>query len=392
MADIVATRGTNGLRVVSTFSGCGGSCLGFEMAGYLPLYASEFIDAARETYERNHHGVFVDPRDIREVKPEEILERIGVARGDLDVLEGSPPCSSFSMAGDREGGWDKVKKYSDREQRTDDLFFEYVRLLRGIRPKAFVAENVLGLVRGTAKGYFKMILRELGESGYDVQAAALDAQWLGVPQARQRIIFVGVRRDLGIEPVFPKPLTYRYSIRDAIGDLVDGQLVGVSTDRYRPGGAEPRPRDYDVDAPAPTVSASGFGTGFVSQHHVYTAPEPPAGDGPSLVGYALHTEWKKLMPGQQSRRYFNLVRPDMRAPLPTVTAQGGTNPGTASVTHPLQPRKFTIAELRRLCGFPDDFILTGTYAQQWERLGRAVPPVMMFHVARAIARGVFGKE
>ncbi len=344
MTEIAATRGSNGLRFVSTFSGCGGSCLGFEMAGWLPVYACEFIDEARATYEQNHHGVFVDGRDIRLVTPEDILGRTGLAVGELDLLEGSPPCSSFSMAGNREGGWDKVKKYSDKEQRTDDLFFEFARLLRGLQPRAFVAENVMGLVRGTAKGYFKMIVAELSACGYDIEARALDASWLGVPQARQRIIFVGVRRDLARPPVYPDPLPFHYSVADAIDDL-----------------------------------------------RGYVAPDAPENDGPSLVGYALYPEWKKLIPGNQSRRYFNLVRPDRRRPLPTVTALGGSNPGTASVTHPTEPRKFTIAELKRLCGFPDDFVLTGSYAQQWERLGRAVPPVMMSHVARAIAQGVFDR-
>jgi DNA (cytosine-5)-methyltransferase 1 len=378
MDEIAAVRGSNGLKFVSTFSGCGGSCLGFEMAGWLPVYACEFIDEARATYEMNHHGVFVDGRDIRLVKPEEILEHAGLARGELDLLEGSPPCSSFSMAGNREGGWDKVKKYSDKEQRTDDLFFEFVRLVEGLQPKVFVAENVMGLVRGTAKGYFKNIVAAFNDCGYEVEARALDASWLGVPQARQRIIFVGVRKDLGRAPVYPSPLPYRYSIRDAIGDLVDGKIVAAT---IRDG------RRISADEPVPTIMTHG-NLHTRSERGIIVAPP---GDGPSLVGYALHPEWKKLIPGQQSRRYFNLVRPDARKPIPTITALGGSNPGTASVTHPTEPRKFTIAELKRLSGFPDDFVLTGSYAQQWERIGRAVPPVMMSHVARAIAQGVFDR-
>ena len=102
--------------------------------------------------------------------------------------------------------------------------------------------------------------------------------------------------------------------------------------------------------------------------------------------YAIGPEWDKLSPGEQSERYFSLVRPSLDAPSPCVTQRGGDR-GDASVTHPTERRKFSIAELRRICGFPDDYILTGTYAQQWERCGRAVPPVMMSHIA-ATARGL----
>src|SRR5207248_5858022 len=129
----------------------------------------------------------------------------GLTAGEVDVMEGSPPCASFSTAGKRQAGWGQVRPYSDTRQRTDDLFFEFARLVRGVRPKVFVAENVSGLVKGTAKGYFKEILRALKGCGYRVEARLLDAQWLGVPQVRQRIIFVGVREDLGVGPAFPKP-------------------------------------------------------------------------------------------------------------------------------------------------------------------------------------------
>jgi DNA (cytosine-5)-methyltransferase 1 len=99
-------------------------------------------------------------------------------------------------------------------------------------------------------------------------------------------------------------------------------------------------------------------------------------------GYAVGRELDKLAAGEQSSRYFSLTRAPLNGPSPTVTACGG-NASTASVAHPTERRKFAIAELRRICGFPDDFILTGTYAQQWERLGRAVPPPMMAALAAA---------
>ena len=207
----------NGLNAISTFSGCGGSSLGYRMAGYRVLYANEFIDAARDTYNANKRDyTYLDGRDIRTVTSESILEIIKLKKGELDLLDGSPPCASFSTAGKREKAWGKVKKYSDKAQRVDDLFFEFARLLEGLQPKTFIAENVSGLIKGTAKGYFLEILSTLKKSGYNVEAKLLDAQWLGVPQARQRLIFVGTRVDLPISPVFPKPHPYRYTLQDAL--------------------------------------------------------------------------------------------------------------------------------------------------------------------------------
>jgi DNA (cytosine-5)-methyltransferase 1 len=331
----------NGFNAVSTFSGCGGSSTGYRMAGFRVLWASEFIDAARESYEANKAPyTILDGRDIREVEASDILNATGMGVGELDLFDGSPPCSSFSTAGKREKLWGETKKYSDKAQRTDDLFFEFARLLGGVKPKTFVAENVSGLVKGSAKGYFLEILARLKAEGYVVSARLLDAQWLGVPQTRQRLIFVGVRQDLaeryGVAPAHPSPLPYRYSVREAL----------------------------------PWI-ASTF------------EKAPPVEPEADMTPYAVGAEWDKLKQGEQSDRYFQLVRSSLDAPVNTITAAGG-NPSTASVSHPLEKRKFSIAELRRLCGFPDDFILAGSFGQQWERLGRSVPPVMMQHIAASV--------
>jgi len=421
------------------------------MAGYAVLWASEFVPAAQATYRANHPDTPLDARDIRLVKPEEILAAVGKARGEVDVLEGSPPCASFSTAGKRATHWGPIKKYSDVKQRTDDLFFEFIRILDGVRPKVFVAENVSGLVKGIAKGYFKIILAAMKAVGYRVEARLLDAQWLGVPQSRQRIIFVGTRDDLPIRPAHPRPLTYRYSVREAIPWLagltftphgpnsfdvpahpMDGPAPAVCAGEggtwaghearvVEDTGSEFGAGDV-TDRPAPTVRASGDGQLFVervvhdtsggrgaspsfSQGDVTERPCPAITVGVGglnsshylvektrvegdISAYSIGEEWDKLGPGQQSDKYMNLVRTDPERPCPTVTQMGGS-PGIASVTHPVEKRKFTIAELKRICAFPDDFVLTGTYAQQWERLGRAVPPLMMRAIARTIKEEIF---
>ena len=100
--------------------------------------------------------------------------------------------------------------------------------------------------------------------------------------------------------------------------------------------------------------------------------------------YAIGAEWDKLKPGEQSKKYFQLIKAHPDKPVGTILQSSAAFPSAACVTHPYEKRKFTIPELKRICGFPDDFILTGTFAQQWERLGRAVAPPMMAAVAKHI--------
>lgn len=332
----------NGYRVASTFSGCGGSCLGYRMAGFRVVYANEFIEEAQRTYKANHPQSFLDTRDIREVRPQDVLERAGVERGELDLFDGSPPCSAFSTAGKREAGWGKVKAYSDKAQRVDDLFFEYVRLIDGIRPKVFVAENVSGLVKGTAKGYFKRILAALQEPGYRVSCRVLDGQWLGVPQMRQRTIFVGVRADLRHAPAHPDPLPYRYTV----GEAVAGLPPGGEAKWLKPG---------------------------TDTHRFWLASRP----GASLA------EACRELTGKNS--FLTHVKQSPARPANTITQ------GTQQLYHWEEPRTLTLQELRRIGGFPDDFVLTGDFSQRWERIGRAVPPLMMARVAEAVATKILDK-
>lgn len=438
----------NGYSVVSTFSGAGGSCLGFRLAGFRTVWASEFVPAARETYMANFPEVPCDPRDVRTVTGQSVRACVGLGLGlrlspleEIDVLEGSPPCASFSMSGRREQTWGQVRKYSDTQQRVDDLFFEFSRLVGELRPRVFVAENVSGLVKGVAQGVFIQIMRSLRAHDYHVACRLLDAKWLGVPQSRRRVIFVGVRKDVG-QPRFPRPLPYYYTLAEALPHLggatarTGRNFVARQTPLGRPADCivASSPGNYRVtfdrrqsfsgknaeldgrdvtDRPSPCVTVGSAGKAHFAvvkrggwrrgQTHSADEPAPVVqaygigGSGPHQVmldEYAIGREMDALATGQQSTRYPNLVRAHPERPSPTVTAAGG-NKGTAAVVHPSERRKFTIAELKRICAFPEDFVLTGTYAQQWERLGRAVPPVMMYHVAReveAILREADGVE
>lgn len=349
MAEIAAAP-KNGLVVVSTFTGCGGGCSGFEMDGYRVAWANEFVPAAQDSYRPNHPGTFLNTDDVRTVEPGRVLEEAGLEPGAIDVLEGSPPCASFSMSGKRHRHWGEERRYSDTTQRTDDLFFEYVRLLAGLRPKTFVAENVAGLVVGSAKGYFKEILRAMkaaGPEGYRVEARLLDASWLGVPQVRRRLIFVGVRGDLcerhGVGPVHPRPLPYRYTWADAM--------------------AAPLPATDDP--PPPEV------LGEKARRLI---------DWSRRRGRTYLKDAHLALYGRESWMNHHTAVPHL--PVETIPAQ-------STCAYPAEGyRSLSVPELKRVCAFPDDFELTGTFVQRWERMGRSVPPVMMRAVAREVREKV----
>lgn len=340
----------NGYNVVSTFSGGGGSCLGYRMAGYRVLWSNEFVEEAQKTYRANHSAI-LDTRDIREVNGSDILEATGLDVGEIDVFDGSPPCCAFSTAGKREKGWGKKNAYSDgKVQVIDDLFFEYIRLVGETKPKVFIAENVSGLIKGTAKGYFKAIIRAMQDEGYTVKAALLNASWLGVPQARERVIFQGVRNDLGLSPVFPKPNKRQTTLGEAFDSLEqDEEQRAWLLEKYK---------------------------GYKVGKKLSEMPKNPK----KPIGY------NKFSGGTS---YFNLVRQSMERPCTTVCQTG--NLGSATVTHPSEDRPFTIPELKRIFTIPDDFVLTGTYGQQWERLGRMVPPVMMREISSTVEREILCK-
>lgn len=192
-------------RVVTTFAGAGGSSTGYEMAGGKVLLAAEWDEHAIACYRLNHPKTDVYQGDVAKLTVDEVLRRTSMMPGELDIFDGSPPCQGFSTVGDR--------SMSDSR---NQLFREYVRLLAGLRPKAFVMENVSGMVRGKMKLIFVEALKALREVGYNVRCQLLDASYFGVPQQRQRIIFIGVRNDLGLEVSHPKPQTRQMSLRRAL--------------------------------------------------------------------------------------------------------------------------------------------------------------------------------
>ena len=206
--------------LVSLFAGCGGSSLGYKQAGFDIKLAVEWDSKAADVYRRNFPETSIFGGDIADLTADEALEITGLQPGELDVLDGSPPCQGFSTAGRR--------KFGDSRNR---LFKEYVRMIDVFKPKMLVMENVSGLWKGKMKLMFAEMTIALKQAGYKVSCRELNAWWYGVPQDRRRLIWIGVREGLYMEPSHPKPTTkYPVSVRDALGHLYDSEhqeVIGI---------------------------------------------------------------------------------------------------------------------------------------------------------------------
>ena len=321
----------NRFTVVSTFSGCGGSSLGYQLAGGKVLLAVEQDDNAVATYRLNFPDTPIYHGDIGKLTVEACCEKAGVNPGKLDILDGSPPCQGFSTAGKRDFG-------DDRNQ----LFREYARLLRGLKPKVFVMENVSGMVKGKMKLIFAECLRELKASGYKAKARLLNAMYYNVPQSRQRLIFVGVRQDLDIEPGYPKAQGRPMTVRQAWASVVN------------------------------------------------TAEDVAAAEVKET--YAVAKAARTLRPGQSCKNtFFNLVRAAWNRPCPTVAKSHGQSLSMAGLMHPTDMRRPTIPELKRIGSFPDGFRFAGDFGEQWARIGNSVPPNFMRAIAEHIRDNILAE-
>lgn len=210
------------LTVFSTFCGGGGSSMGYKRAGLEVLGGIDIDGMMVEHYNVNLRPKYLYYQDIRDFNtrtdlPEELYH--------LDILDGSPPCSPFSMVGARENLWGQERKFAEgqSEQTLDDLFFEYLNTVDKLRPKIAIAENVEGLLKGKAKGYVSEIIEIFHNMGYEVQIFNLNAAAFDVPQSRQRVFFIANRMGyapLKLEMISPEPYTFG-DVRSATGNPVN---------------------------------------------------------------------------------------------------------------------------------------------------------------------------
>ena len=187
----------NKYNVFSCFSCGGGSTMGYKLSGYNVVGNCEIDKKINEVYIANHkpkYNYCIPIQQMNDLKdyPQELYN--------LDILDGSPPCSTFSLSGEREKNWGKSKKFREGQacQVLDNLFFEFIKLANKLRPKIIVAENVKGILMGNAKGYVNLIIKKLEEAGYRTQIFLLNSARMGVPQKRERVFFISTREDLNI--------------------------------------------------------------------------------------------------------------------------------------------------------------------------------------------------
>jgi DNA (cytosine-5)-methyltransferase 1 len=239
------------LKVFGTFICGGGSTMGYKLAGYDHLGGVEIDKPIADVYKENHNPKYLYNEDIRDFlkrKDSDIPKELF----DLDIFDGSPPCSSFSTAGSREKGWGKEKVFREGQtmQTLDDLFFTFIAVAKRLQPKVILAENVSGLIKGNAKAYVRQIRKDFDEAGYNVQLFLLNAASMGVPQKRERVFFICSRNDLNLpklqisfneKAILYKEIRYKLSENILLSELYtrywynskQGDALGKSFSDYR---------------------------------------------------------------------------------------------------------------------------------------------------------------
>ena len=219
----------NGLKAFSCFACGGGSTMGYKLAGVDVIGCCELDPKMNEIYVKNHnpkHNFCMDIRDFNNI-PNEVLPP---ELFDLDILDGSPPCTTFSMAGQREETWGKEKKFREGQklQTLDDLSFVFIETAKKLRPKTVIMENVEGLLLGNAWKYVQEIYKQFNDIGYRLHHWLLKGEEMGVPQTRHRVIFVAIREDIGIEPkTLDMFFNYEFIPYGVIKDGIGGKVSDV---------------------------------------------------------------------------------------------------------------------------------------------------------------------
>jgi DNA (cytosine-5)-methyltransferase 1 len=325
----------NGITVMSTFACGGGSSIGYKLAGCDVIAANDIDPEMAWHYKRNlnpKHYFLCPIRDLLSIDlPSELHS--------LDILDGSPPCSTFSMAGSREKSWGKDKHFREGQakQVLSDLFFDYLDLVARLKPRVAIAENVKGMILGNAKGYTKLVMQRFREIGYRPQLFLINAADCGVPQRRERVFFVALRADLLGSKLELKPSHRWISAGEATADL---QVLTAAEK------ADTKPRPLDL-----------------KWWH-----KTKRGDG---SGYATARESE-----EGKRCAFNHIRLDDRRPCNTLKAQD-------NFTHWSECRSLTFREWKRLGSFPDDYHAKTDKIGKY-MIGMSVPPRMTQAVAYAV--------
>lgn len=372
LKDVTNASNQQLFTVVSTFAGGGGSSTGYKLAGGKVLLANEINPTAVETYSKNYPDTPLSHTNIRKLTGLGNKQRVldfftdfGVKEGELDIFDGSPPCTTFSTASAGKGA-DKVERknvvHAGADQsRIGMLVHDYAYLVNCLSPKVFVMENV---VPSKKSPVFKDALSRIRKYGYKIYWSTVVASDCGVGQHRTRLITIGVRPDVceatGIRTdsdlsiLFPHKSNTVVSLRSALKGLkLDAEEVEMLKESCR----------------------------LCATYELIRSL--PKGSSRNTKISDVFSDWK-----QRFNSDFTVIRAGWNSTCPTLTCRG-QQLGISGIHHPDEDRKFTIGELKRIMSLPDDFILTGTFNQKAERIGNMVPPLMTKCIADNIRTHIF---
>ena len=331
------------MNVVSFFAGAGGLDLGFENAGFNVIWANEYDKEIWETYEKNHPHTFLDKRSIVHIPEHEVPE--------CDGIIGGPPCQSWSEAGAMKGIADK----------RGQLFFDFIRILEAKQPKFFLAENVSGMLLGRhseALENIKDMFRQAG-IGYELSFEMVNAVDYNVPQDRKRVIFVGIRKDLGFTYQFKAPNFPALTLQDAIADLKDNVLPAKGSNKTN---------GNECLVPNHEYMTGGFSSIYMSRNRVRSWDEPSFTIQAGGRHAPIHPQAPKMLFIEQNVRIF-------------------------SPTHEHLDRRLSVRECARVQTFPDDFIFHyENIATGYKMIGNAVPVKLAEYLAHTIKQQISEHE
>lgn len=335
------------MNLISLFSGAGGLDLGFHKAGFHTVIANEFDPKICPTFRANFPDVNLVEGDIRQI-PESAFpsNKNCDLNGPYNVhgIIGGPPCQSWSEAGSLKGIED------DRGQ----LFFDYIRILKETQPLFFVAENVSGMLAGRNSAAVKNFIELFKEAGYYVNLKMLNANDFDVPEDRDRVFYIGFRRDLGIEKFeYPTPLKHKPTLRESIWDLKDSAIPAKPKNKTNGNACVVPNHEYFI---------GDYSTIFMSRNRVRSWDEPGFTVQASGRQAQLHPNAPKMIKIEPNKQIFV--------------------PGQESLY-----RRMTVREVARVQTFPDDFkFIYDDVNMGYKMVGNAVPVNLAYHVAMQIRR------
>lgn len=331
------------MNIVSFFAGAGGLDLGFQNAGFNVIWANEYDKEIWETYQKNHPHTVLDKRSIVNVPSDEVPE--------CDGIIGGPPCQSWSEAGAMKGIEDK----------RGQLFFDFIRILEAKQPKFFLAENVSGMLLGRhspALENIKELFRNAG-IGYELSFEMVNACDYNVPQDRKRVIFVGIRKDLGFKYEFQKPNFPKLTLQDAISDLKENVLPAKTNNKTN---------GNNCAIPNHEYMTGGFSTIFMSRNRVRSWDEQSFTIQAGGRHAPIHPQAPKMKFIEQNIRVFV--------------------PGQEHLY-----RRLSVRECARVQTFPDDFIFHyDNISAGYKMIGNAVPINLAHFLANTIKQQILRNE